>query len=162
MAKEVTIGLEKLELFKLGADGTAEVTAIIIGDTLEDSLTFTQEDGTTVDINVEESETPVYSKTFKGSRSFTYQIPNPDVEKLAELWGSFDALKGFEEPTQSVVVECKVVVTPSIGKIITFNRVNMSFGFDGSLGKNNALQLNVTGNVIKPVNDLPIVSYKEK
>lgn len=153
MAKEITIGITSIELQEINPTTGANVgTAFIFGDTLEDSFTMTTDEGTEVNINIEESSDPIYSAPGNTSTSITWQSPNADPEQVAKITGgTWTAEDGYSSPRRRVTKEYAVTVTTEQGSDLVFNRVKLTAYADGTFGKNNALTITASGNALVPV-----------
>lgn len=153
MAKEITIGITSIELQEINPTTGANVgTAFIFGDTLEDSFTMTTDEGTEVNIYIEESSDPIYSAPGNTSTSITWQSPNADPEQVAKITGgTWTAEDGYSSPRRRVTKEYAVTVTTEQGSDLVFNRVKLTAYADGSFGKNNALTITASGNALVPV-----------
>lgn len=147
----VTIGINSIKLQELDSAGADVGTPIELGQTREDSFNLTKEDGTTVEVRVEETDDPIYSKTAKGTYSVTWNSPNCDPESLAKVTGGkWTELDGYSAPSKAVVKDYRVIVTVEDGYNLTLNRVSIRADFSGNLGRNNPLELVVNGNVLAP------------
>lgn len=153
MAKEVTIGITKIELQELNPTTGANVgTAFIFGDTLEDSFTMTTDEGTEVTINIEESSDPIFSNPGNTTTTITWQSPNADPEQVAKITGgTWTALDGYSSPRKRVTKEYAVTITTEQGNDVVFNRVKLTAFADGSFGKNNALMITANGTCLVPL-----------
>lgn len=154
MAKKITIGIQSVQVAPLAVDGGAGTVFKTWGDTLEGTFSFTTEDGTTFDLNIEESEDAIYSKVGKGVRTLEWNIPNYDLADLPEmLGGTYTAgTKTWTEPIDNPNLEFTVKVTAIEGYTMIFNRVrfNNSVG-NGTFGRENALSIVINGRVLKPM-----------
>lgn len=148
----VTIGINKITLQELDSAGADVGTPLQLGQTLEDSFNWTTEDGTTVDIRVEETDKPIYSRTAEGTSTIEWISPNVDPEVLAKVTGgTWSELTGYDAPIKAVVKEYRVLVEVEDGYDVTFGRVPIKAVHSGNLGRNNALELTVSGNLLAPV-----------
>ena len=153
MAKEITIGITGISLQEIDpVTGDDIGTAFVFGDTLEDSFTMTTDEGTEVNINIEESSDPIYSAPGNTSTSITWQSPNADPEQVAKITGgTWTALDGYSSPRRRVTKEYAVTVTTEQGSDLVFKRVKLTAYADGTFGKNNALTITASGNALVPV-----------
>lgn len=153
MAKEITIGITGISLQEIDTVTGADIgTAFVFGDTLEDSFTMTTDEGTEVNINIEESSDPIYSAPGNTTTSITWQSPNADPEQVAKITGgTWTAEDGYSSPRRRVTKEYAVTVTTEQGSDLVFNRVKLTAYADGTFGKNNALTITASGNALVPV-----------
>ncbi|MGL4585269.1 MAG: hypothetical protein ACRCVU_20115 [Flavobacterium sp.] len=159
----VTIGINSIKLQELDSAGADVGTPIELGQTREDSFNLTQEDGTTVDIRVEETDDPIYSRTAKGTYSVTWNSPNCDPESLAKVTGgTWSEADGYSSPSKAVVKDYRVIVASEDGYDLTLNRVSIRADFSGNLGRNNPIELVVNGNVLAPQDGKGLYNLKKK
>lgn len=153
MAKEITIGITGISFQEIDPTTGADIgTAFVFGDTLEDSFTMTTDEGTEVNINIEESSDPIYSAPGNTTTSITWQSPNADPEQVAKITGgTWTALDGYSSPRRRVTKEYAITVTTEQGSDLVFNRVKLTAFADGTFGKNNALTITASGNALVPV-----------
>lgn len=149
---DLKIGLISLEFAEVAADGGPGTVFEALGQTLEDSLSITKEDGTMTTINVEETDLPIFEQETLGSTTIVFDCPNPDMEVFAKLTGgTYEAVSGKYSSANSVSQkEWTLKITASQGGIISYNRCKVKAAFQGSLGKNNALSVNVSLRVLQP------------
>lgn len=156
MAKStVILGIKKIEIAKTLTDGKPGTVFQILGDTLEDSFNETVDEGTRVTVNIEESDTPIVDKPTGSTKSITWQVPNPDMDVLAEMQGGTwdEATKTYETPKKRLQEDYTVKLTFEQGGTQTYNRVNMDVFYDGAVGKNNVKLLRVNGTCLTPLDD---------
>lgn len=153
MAKLVTIGINSILMQELDPLTGADVgTEFSLGDTLEDSFSLTNDEGTEVTINIEESSDPIYSNPGNTTLSVTWQSPNAEMENVAKLTGgTWTALTGYSSPRQRVTKEYRVTVVTEQGYDLVLNRLKTTAIADGALGKNNALNITVNGTALIPL-----------
>lgn len=149
----VTIGFNSIMLQEINPTTGADVgTPIQLGQTLEDSFNITNDEGTSVDILVEEVATPVFSRPGNVTTSITWQSPNVDPVALAAVTGgTWDPETGYDAPAKPLSKEYKVIIDSEQGYVLTYNRVKLTAKFDGAFGKNNALMITVNGTILNPV-----------
>lgn len=153
MANLVSIGINKISLQELNtATGADEGTPIELGQTLEDSFSLTNDEGTEVTINVEESSDPIYSSPGNQTTSVTWQSPNADFASVAKVTGgTYTTADGYSSPRKRVTKEYRVTVTTEQGYDLVLNRVKLTASADGNLGKNNALMITANGTCLTPI-----------
>lgn len=156
----VTIGLKKLEIAPLAADGGPGTEFTEIGFTSKGTFQFQEEDPTEKVVEVEESSTPL--KRFKkaGARSIVFSLADPDTDALAKVRGgtvstvaSTSEVKGTKTYAEddAKAHECTIRVTPEEGfKTMTYNRVSLFGKLSGGFGAEQELLLEITADVLKP------------
>src|SRR5690554_5798773 len=149
----VTIRFNSIMLQEIDSTGADVGTPIALGQTLEDSFSITTDEGTPVEILVEESSTAIYSRAGNSSISITWQSPNVDPEALAAVTGGTwdDVEEEYSAPVKPLSKDYRVVIDSEQGYILSYNRVNLTANFDGTFGKNNALMITVNGTILAPV-----------
>lgn len=154
MAKDVTIGIAKIEIAPLAIDGGEGTVFTTWGNTLEGTFSITNEDGTTTDINIEESEDAILSRTTRGAKTISWTIPDFDLADLPKILGGKFETNKWSAPTDNKALEYTVKVTPEQGYIMTFNRVSFNNNLgDGTYGRDNVLGIAVSGRVLKPLKE---------
>lgn len=154
MAKVLTIGIGSILMQELDPVTGADVgTEFSLGDTLEDSFSMTNDEGTEVTINIEESSDPVYSNPGNNTLSVTWQSPNADMENVAKVTGgTYTAGTGYTSPRNRVTKDYRVTVVTEQGYDLVLNRLRTTAVVEGSFGKNNPLMLTVNGTALAPLN----------
>lgn len=149
----ITIGINSIMLQEINPTTGADVgTPIQLGQTLEDSFNITTDEGTAVEIFVEEVANAIYSNPGTQTQTVTWQSPNADLETLAAVTGgTWSAGDGYEAPVKPANKEFRVIITPEQGYVLTLNRVKLTFNYDGAFGKNAALTITANGTVLNPV-----------
>ena len=158
MAKKVyTIGLSKIEVGDMAADGGMGTTLAQLGYTYQDTCTMTQEDPTTTDHYAEEVDDPVVSIDRGGKTLFNFSIMNPDVEVMETLMGGVatpgidPAADTWEAPDKVAVVEKSVKITPEQGLMFEIPRLRMRTKINSTFSKSGILLLEVAGTVMTPL-----------
>ena len=102
-----TLGLSKIEVGAIAADGGMGESLEQLGYTYQDTCKMTQEDPETTDHYAEEVDDPVVSISRGGKTNFAFSIMNPSVTVLADLLGgTADESNGkWEAPDKIPVVE---------------------------------------------------------
>lgn len=158
MAKKVyTIGLAKVEVGDMAADGGMGTTLASLGYTYQDTCRMTQEDPETTDHYAEEVDDPVVSISRGGKTLFNFSIMNPDVTVMEELLGGTGtpgvdpAADTWEAPAKIPVVEKSVSITPEQGLKFDIPRLRMTTKINAEFSKSGILLLEVTGTVMTPL-----------
>ncbi len=167
----VTIGIKTLKYGTVQAGGAPATTLTEI-HSLQDSLTFNAPSTTDVDINIDESTQPIYSKTIpSGAMNFVFQIPDVDLDTLADFTGgtvtSGTSGDMYEPPATVQTIKMTIEITPEEGNTLTFNSCAVVANQTGNLGKTNNLNLEVTctpsipGDGVSPTYTIATPDYAE-
>lgn len=158
MAKKVyTIGLAKVEVGDMAADGDMGTSLASLGYTYQDTCRMTQEDPETTDHYAEEVDDPVVSISRGGKTLFNFSIMNPDVTVMEELLGGTgtpgtgEAADTWEAPAKIPVVEKSVAITPEQGLKFEIPRLRMTTKINAEFSKKGILLLDVAGTVMTPL-----------
>lgn len=157
MAKKVyTIGLSKIEVGPIAADGGMGDELEVLGYTHQDTCTMTQEDPETTDHYAEEVDDPVVSVSRGGKTNFAFSIMNPSVKVLEELLGgtATEGAEGqpdtWEAPDKMPVVERSVKISPEQGLAFEIPRLRMTSKINAQFSKSGILLIEVAGTVMQP------------
>lgn len=157
MSKQIyTIGLSKIEVGDIGADGAMGTTLATLGYTYQDTCKMTQEDPETTDHYAEEVDDPVVSISRGGKTNFAFSIMNPSVMVMADLLGG-KATEGsgatkdkWEAPDKIPTVEKSVRITPEQGLKFEIPRMKLVSKINAEFSKKGILLIEVAGQVMQP------------
>jgi hypothetical protein len=150
MASTVTLGLSKIEVGAIAADGGMSTTLAALGYTYENTAQMQQEDGTTTDLNVEELDTPLATITKPGKLNFNFSIADPDVDTLAEIFGGTATSTTWSAPDSSPELELSVVITPRQGLKFEIPRAKITAKMNGTFSKESLFLVEVSCTVLQP------------
>ena len=150
-----TYGLEKIEFAPILGDGGIGTTWTQYGLTAEDTFSMAEEDPTTTDLYVEESDTPVVSIVKEGKTTITFNIADPDIETLYNLKGGTTSGSApnriWEKADTLPTLELSVKITPKEGfTAIRIPRASVSAKLNSTLSKKTLLVLEVTCTILTP------------
>ena len=147
-----TLGLSKIEVGAIAADGGMGESLEQLGYTYQDTCKMTQEDPETTDHYAEEVDDPVVSISRGGKTNFAFSIMNPSVTVLADLLGgTADESNGkWEAPDKIPVVEKSVRITPEQGLKFDIPRMKLVSKINGDFSKKGILLIEVAGTVMQP------------
>ncbi|MDR1181709.1 MAG: hypothetical protein LBL13_07005 [Bacteroidales bacterium] len=149
---KVTLGLKKIEIGDIASDGDMGSTLTQMGYTLLDSCSFTSEDATTVEHNVEELDDVFESMSTPGKKTLVFSIADPSLDTLkALLGGTVNTSDGTWEPDNTApTIEKSIRVTPKKGLVFDFPRTRIDAKWNAQFGKNNLAVLEVTATLLIP------------
>jgi hypothetical protein len=150
MASVVTLGLSKIEVGTIAADGGMGTTLAQLGYTYKDTAQMQQEDGTTTDFTVEELDTPIESITEAGKLTFNFSIADADLTTFAALFGGTATSTSWSMPDTVPDVEMSVKITPKKGLIFSIPRAKVTAKLNGSFSKTNLFLVEVSCVVLQP------------
>jgi len=149
-----TLGLAKIEIGDIGADGGMGQSLSVIGQTLEGTCNVKQDDPETNDFYAEELDDPVVSISKRGKTTLAYSVMNPDLTTLQKLFGGTVSGTGatakWNAPAQLPVIEKSVRVTPQMGLIWEFPRMKINAKINGQFSRKNIFVIEVTGTALQP------------
>jgi hypothetical protein len=154
MADVYTLGLAKIEVGDIAADGGMGTTLAILGQTLQGTCNITQDDPETNEFFAEELDDAVVSISKRGKTTIAFSIMNPDTTVLQKtlggtVSGTGDAAK-WSAPKSMPVIEKSVKITPQQGLVWEFPRVQITGKINGSFSRDNVFVIEVTGTVLQP------------
>jgi hypothetical protein len=169
MADVYTLGLAKIEIGDIAADGGMGTTLAVWGQTLQGTCNVTQEDPETNEFYAEELDDPVVSISKRGKTTIAFSVMNPNVETLKKFFGGTvtgeDEEAKWHAPKSLPVIEKSVRITPQMGLIWEFPRMKINAKINGSFSRENIFVIEVSGTALQPTktsediyNAYPIVS----
>jgi hypothetical protein len=156
-----TIGLSKIEIGDIANDGGMGKNLEILGETLEDTVKFEQEDPETTDFFCEEKDDPVLSISKAGKSTFTFSLMNPSLEVLQTLIGGKitpattdengnDVPEKWSPPSNMPIIEKSVKITPRQGLVFEIPRLKIIAKINGEFSKKGLLLVEVNGTALQP------------
>lgn len=147
----VTLGLSKIEVGGIAADGGMGTTLSPLGLTYQDTCKMTQEDPETTEHYAEELDDPVVSVSRGGKINFAFSIMNADVDTLVTLLGGTKSTAGaWEAPAKLPVVEKSVRIIPEQGLKFEIPRMKLATKINAEFSKKGLFLLEVAGTVLAP------------
>jgi hypothetical protein len=151
---QVTNGLDKIEIADIGGSNWQT-----LGYTNIDSATAVEEDGTVTDFPVEETDTPVFTRTIPGKLLINFQVADPDLTTYERTFGGNVVGVGsaavWHAPAARLQREVQLRITPKIGYIFYFAKVTLVPKFNAALGKNNLAMIDIECTVLTPGSGAP-------
>lgn len=154
MATKTTLGLTKIEFAPLANDKGPGTVFTQLNTTKQDTAEMTQDDPTTTEFLVEESDTAIESSVTPGKIQFNFTVAQPDLDTLVTLFGGeitgTGASEQYEYPDVLVTVMKTVKITPKKGLIFQINNGQVVAKFNGKFSKSDIFGIDVTINVLQP------------
>ncbi|MFS0489890.1 hypothetical protein [Leadbetterella byssophila] len=154
MANVFTLGLSKIEIGAIAADGGMGSSLATLGLTYQDTCNLTTEDPQDTEHYSEENEDPEVVVSRGGKTVLSFSIMGPDFSALGTLTGGTISGSGASEvlnfPNKLPNIEKSIKITPEQGHIINIPRAKISAKLDGALSKTGILLLKVTATVLTP------------
>ncbi|MDR1652489.1 MAG: hypothetical protein LBS01_02335 [Prevotellaceae bacterium] len=155
--KIFTVGLAKVLIGNIAADGGMSTTLVELGDTWRDTCQITTDDPTRTDFSVEENDDPIFSRVSGGAINFTTQIANPSVELLQRIFGGTISGEATDTPVWNApnkmpVIEQSLQIAAEQGFTIKAPRVSIGASINATFSNysENAFLVTVTGRILTP------------
>lgn len=171
--EQVTLGLSKIEMGDIAADGGPAADADLeqVGTELAGSTTYDTADGTEVNVNSDVQDDPLFSVTRRGATTFNWEIASydPDTQK-AYMGGTVvtddeTSKKTWQEPDNQVVQEKTIRITSEFGLVATITRASVTAKMTGKFSRDGqeVMRIAVTAKVLKPTKaGAPRVAWTEQ
>jgi hypothetical protein len=146
----ITVGLAKVEVGDVAADGDAGASLSALGLTYQDTCKVAQEDPTITEHYAEEEDDPQVTTSKLGKTTVSWSLMNPSAEAMVKVFGGTATDGSWEAPEKNPVVEQTVRLTPEQGWIFLFPRVRLTAKINGDFSKKGIVLVEITGTVLKP------------
>lgn len=146
----VTLGLSKIEVGDIGADGAMGDTLAPLGYTYQDTCKMTQEDPETTEHYAEEVDDPIVSISRGGKTNFAFSIMDADVNVLKTLFGGTVTGDSWSAPAKLPAIEKSVRITPEQGLKFDIPRMKLASKINGEFSKKGLFLIDVAGTVLQP------------
>lgn len=143
------LGLTKIELADIGADGTPGEYATL-GLTHEGSCTMVDEDPTTQDFYCEEEDDPVVSISKRGKTTINFSVMNASPGTMKKAFGGEVANGTWEAPEKMPIIEKAVRITPQLGCTFEVPRASLVAKINGTFSKTGIFLVDIVLTVKKP------------
>lgn len=154
MAGLINIGAAKIEIGDPAVDGAMGTTLAALGYTTEDTIKFNDEGGTETEFNVEELDIALYAETQPGTKTFVFQVANPDEDTLVKVFGGTktgtEGATTWQAPLQAPTIIKSLKFTPKKGMGFNFPKTKLSARWTSDIGKNHLLGIEVSFKVLQP------------
>lgn len=149
---KVTLGLSKIEIGNIAADGGMGTSLAQLGYTYKDSCSLVTADPETTEHYAEEVDDPVVSVDRAGKTTLSFQVMDPDVDTLAALLGgTAETTTGvWSAPATIPVIEKSVKLTPTKGLYFEFPRMKITAKINANFSKSGIFLIDVVGTVLTP------------
>jgi hypothetical protein len=148
------MGLSKIEVGDIAADGDMGTSLSRLGNTLQGTCNITQEDPETNDFFAEEFDDPAVTISRRGKTSLAFSVMNPDLTTLQSCFGGTVTGTGssakWVAPVSLPSIEKSVRVTPQMGLIWEFPRMKITAKINGVFSRENVFVIEVTGTASQP------------
>lgn len=154
MAETRLLGVSKIEIGAIAADGDVSAAFATAGTIYKDTAEITQEQDANVEHYCEESDDPFAiipgAKKTKIKWAITDYTPTALVALLGGTATGTAPADSWTAPDTSDIIEKSVKITPKSGKTITFPRVSLQATINYKLTKSGIAQVIVEGTVMTP------------
>jgi hypothetical protein len=156
MGKLITIGLAKIEVGAIGANGVMGTSLETIGHTAEGSCTIETADPELTEFFAEEQDEAIHTAAKMAVTTITFQLAAPDLEQCSKVFGGEVVGTGsaatWEYPATLENIEKSVKIKPKEGLIFSIPRAKITAKFTGQFGRSETLKVEVVITVLKPTN----------
>lgn len=155
--KQITRGLDEIALAPMIDKGPGTVFAPL-GLTDRDSpVTMLEEDPTSNDLFSHELDPAIDSMKTKGATQMLWTIVDPDLDTLVAVFGGSKTGTGatavYNQPSQMLVKEQTLRITPKKGYIITPTRCNVYGKINGDFAAEGKLAIDMVADILAPYDD---------
>lgn len=170
MAKPVAIGMSKLYMGPIAGDGGMGTGLTLVSYAVIDTPVFTTSEGTKTDFEIEDSDTPYYSKTAPGPTTFAASFYGLSAAVLSQFFGGVAVIGAtsadpdtWEAPAQLPTYERSIAVQHTQGGHLEIVRASISATLEWAFQKNNLPRINMVATVLTPtkVNQWPYKFFTE-
>lgn len=152
MKKIYTLGLSQILIGDIAQDGGMGQSLTQFGYTKADSCTFEQDDPEVTDFNAEEVDDPVISIAKAGKINFNFELMNPDVAVMVELFGGTkdESNNTWSAPEKMPTIEKSVTIIPDQGFKFMIPRMKIVAKIVGGFSNTGMMTISVAGTVLQP------------
>ena len=153
-----TVGLAKIEVGDIAADGGIGTTLASLGYTYQDTCKMTMEDPEVTEHYAEEVDDPVISISRGGKTVFNFSVMDADLTTLkallgGDVTGTAPAQK-WEAPDKIPIIEKSVRITPEQGLKFEIIRMKLDAKINAEFSKKGIFLIDVVGTVLQPTKAL--------
>lgn len=152
MKKIYTLGLSQILVGDIAQDGGMGQSLAQLGYTKADSCTFEQDDPEVTDFNAEEVDDPVISISKAGKINFNFELMNPDVAVMVDLFGGSkdESTDTWNAPEKMPTIEKSVTIIPDQGFKFLIPRMKIVAKINGGFSNTGMMTIAVSGTVLQP------------
>jgi len=155
MSEVRTLGLNKIELSDIAADGGLGTSFESIGKTYKDTAEFIGEDPGIFEHYSEESDDPEEMVMTKGKVTVKWSIFDTDADTLVKVLGGTstgtEPDKIWNAPDTAGVIEKSVKITPKSGKVINIVRARIVAKINYKLSKEGIFLVDIIATILTPI-----------
>ncbi|MBC9913187.1 hypothetical protein [Chitinophaga varians] len=154
MAAKARIGLKKLEMGDVAADGGMGTSLAEFGATVSQTAVLQNESPNVTDFNIEEQSTPFYTASVDGKITLTWSSYNVEPSSLVLVKGGTVTTDPsgttWAAPTETPNIEKSIRLTTKDGTIIEIPRGKLDTVFQWNFQKDKLAQVDFTCTVLMP------------
>lgn len=145
-------GLSAVKLGAIEADGTMSTALVAVGNTVQGSMQFTSEEGTTTDFSIEEQDKPVKSIITPGATRVNWECYDISGENMVKLFGgTYDSTtRIYKAPTKVVAQEMSVQLISAEGHKLNIVRASVFPSFNWAFTKDGMGKIAIAASVLAP------------
>lgn len=154
MAEIRTLGLAKIEISDIAADGGLGTSFAALGKTYKDTAELVGDDPEVFEHYSEESDDPEESITTKGKIRVRWSIMDATPATLVKVLGG--TVTGtppadvWEAPATAANIEKSIKITPKSGKVINIVRAEIVAKPNYKLAKNGIFLVDIVATILTP------------
>jgi hypothetical protein len=153
MAKH-TFGLVNVEIGAIAGDGGMGTVLTPVGETVLGTMQMGQEDPTTTDFSIEESDSPVESVvTTPGVLTVAWSCYNLDADTMVKFFGGTKVTGPpvtWSAPDTFADVEVSLKITDKKGNVFAMPRVKIRAKLSASFRKDALGQIDLIATILQP------------
>lgn len=154
MAETKLLGVSKIEISDIAADGDVGTTFASLGNTYKDTAEITQEQDADIEHVCEEADDPFAIVPGVKKTKLKWAVTDFSPANLVKILGGTATGTApndtWTPPATSSIIEKSVKITPQSGKIITYPRVALRGLINYKLAKAGIAQVVIEGRVMTP------------
>lgn len=146
-------GLKSVKFGTPESDGTMPASLTVFAQTVRGSMTLSETEAAVQDFNVEEQDSPVEQAITESSKlEATWRAYDLSPAVIAKVKGGTAGTSPdkWSAPTKSVLLKLALEIETDNGTKIQIPYANVQARFDGTIGREDMLQLEVKATALSP------------
>jgi hypothetical protein len=150
MSQQISIGIKSIKRGPIPDDGTMGTVLSILGDTYKDSASFKENKATVFNVQVEETDDPIYQFFTKSPKILAFALVDFTPATIKLVKGGTVVAGVWQEPDNAVKIEEAYQVISQTDLLIEIPRGSVSAYFNADLKKGAAALINMEVTPLKP------------
>lgn len=154
MAEKRILGVVKIEIGDIAADGDVSTSFATVGQIYKGTASIEQEEGEDIVHESEEVDDPIEVVPTKGKTTVSWGVVDFTPENLVKVLGG--TVTGtapntkWQAPASAAIIEKSIKVTSRGGKTFTYPRASIKARVSYSLSKEGIAQVLITATIMQP------------